>query len=815
MNDTREPADLQTFELAISPRHRYSGPQKTSMSHTHHPRPCPIPVVVATLLAAFFCSTEPTRAQSSADAPRRSIRVELPGQEQNAIKSSWPGISCWFMTAPDFEPDGFKRFIDLHSAHSGAGLLTTSIRHNVEVTQPAVHDQIKRAAVYARDHGLGVVMDLDVRLARQAFMSKYPDEMQELVCLREIPLTSSGEVTLSIPSIELSDHYTPGASGVRPYGTLSTRLLAAYSAVEGADGIDPSTIQDISSRCRILQADTNCLRVAIPTLPADAGRKAFILAAFTLFSPDVFAPHLIEFERAILKQYADVPLAGACKDEWGFPGRFAPRLDDLYFTPAMALEYAHRRPGHDLARDLLLMIKPQLGREPERAAAINHYMEMNWQRNAAVENAFYDSIKQVFGPRAMAATHPTWFPHPETREEVFKNGLNWWAARRDLAQTDEVTPFSVRTALAKKSHSPIWMNMFYDGNLATYSGELWRHALGGGRINFHPVYPPGANSPTDYLTTSLLHGNLMTADCRIRLLNFISTAPIDCPVAIIFGHPAALNWAGPGLADTGLKIANALWEQGFYADLIPSSEISSKNLKLATDGSIQYGPQHYAAALLHHPQYERPALATFFRKAAALRQTALYRTGEWTRDFEGRMFDGATALAGMKSLSPEAAAGEIISHLKSLGLQPQTTCTKRDGGFPGSMMPLPSGQCRLLDGTVILASGATDVMGDPIQKTIQIASHPVRFDAVGIAAIRLDKSGKVEALAAGALRTLSAGDLQIELTSPVDLALWHDSHGDWQGVLQGWDGPIPEPLARITAHWTRLRLPAPVDQSPR
>ena len=106
-------------------------------------------------------------------------------------------------------------------------------------------------------------------------------------------------------------------------------------------------------------------------------------------------------------------------------------------------------------------------------------------------------------------------------------------------------------------------------------------------------------------------------------------------------------------------------------------------------------------------------------------------------------------------------------------------------------------------------------MGDPIQKTIQIASHPVRFDAVGIAAIRLDKSGKVDALAAGALRSLSAGDLQIELTSPVDLALWHDSHGDWQGVLQGWDGPIPEPLARITAHWTRLRLPAPVDQSPR
>ena len=84
------------------------------------------------------------------EAGVRSLRVELPAQEHNVIKTSWPGIGCWFLTAPDFEPDGFKRFIDLHEKHSGYELLTTSIRHHVEVTQPAVHDQIKRAAEYAR-----------------------------------------------------------------------------------------------------------------------------------------------------------------------------------------------------------------------------------------------------------------------------------------------------------------------------------------------------------------------------------------------------------------------------------------------------------------------------------------------------------------------------------------------------------------------------------------------------------------------------------------------------------------------------------------
>ena len=130
----------------------------------------------------------PLAALQAAEAPLRSLRVELSGQEHNLIRSSWPGIGCWFLTAPDFEPDGFKHFIDLHEKHSGYELLTTSIRHNVEVTQPGVHDQIKRAAEYARAHGMHVVMDLDVRLARQAFRQQYPGEMQEIVRLREVDL---------------------------------------------------------------------------------------------------------------------------------------------------------------------------------------------------------------------------------------------------------------------------------------------------------------------------------------------------------------------------------------------------------------------------------------------------------------------------------------------------------------------------------------------------------------------------------------------------------------------------------------------------
>ena len=117
----------------------------------------------------------------------------------------------------------------------------------------------------------------------------------------------------------------------------------------------------------------------------------------------------------------------------------------------------------------------------------------------------------------MSATHPTWFPNPSTREEVFKNGLHWWSCRRDLAQTDEATPFCARTALAKKWHSPLWVNMYYERTLEPYREDLWRHALGGGRINFHPIYPAPANVPPDHLTTSLLGDKLLAADCRVTV----------------------------------------------------------------------------------------------------------------------------------------------------------------------------------------------------------------------------------------------------------------------------------------------------------
>jgi hypothetical protein len=734
------------------------------------------------------------------DYPGR-IRVDLPDQENNLLKASQPGIGCWFWLGREFEADGYKPFIDLYSSHTNIQLLTTSIRHNRWVGDPAVHDQVKAAAVYARAHGMGIVFDLDIRLSRESFRERFPDEQQEIVRMAEIGLKESGMVTVRIEGMKIGDHYTFGPAP--DYDSYASRLLRVYSYT--SPGTD---VQDITGRCQVVKAGGDEIQVSIACNDKDKGRKACVMALFTLFTPDVFSPHLPGFEKDLLEQYADVPLAGACKDEWGFPGRFDPLTSDLWYSEAMANAYANRRPGHELARDMLLMHLGGHGNQPERVAAINHYMQMIWQQCAKVENLYYESIKEYFGDESMVMTHPTWVPFPDNRE-IFKNGLDWWAVKRDLAQTDESTPYCVRTALAKKWHSPLWYNMLYHESIEPYQTGLWQSLLGGGRLNYHPLFPyPDWLSDPEW-NQALLKDSLMQAESRVQLLNYISAKPVDCPVAVIFGHAAALNWTESGFADVGLKVTDKLWEAGFYADLIPTSEIAGGALKIGADGSIRYGEQRYRAVILYHPEYEQKETAEFFIRASANGKTKMYWVGNWSRNFEGIPFDGAAALpAAMQHLHGDSAAEEVIGLLKSEDFMPYSTCTPNSAYYGSSMVPGTSGQLQLLDGTVILASGNNEVMGDPIRRTIKVNGQRVEFDAVGIAAVRLDKKGKVEALAGGGLKLFVTDDLRIELSGRTDLALWRDKKGEWHGVLHGFKGPVPDELTRITTDWIQMSVPA-------
>jgi hypothetical protein len=721
-------------------------------------------------------------AEEQAIAPRDSIRIRLPAHVA-------PVIGCWFPAVADREPENFKPFLDQVAEYTAYNLLTTSIRiGSRSMADQDVHGGFKAAAAYARKRGIGLVPELG---SWSLFNKANPQETLSMVRLQTVDLAGEGEVIATT-------RHADGASMLQgqPFKIGPAGIARVYMFARGAKGIDPSTVKDITSACQVKDATPTSISVVIPCDAGTRGRQACVLFEIPWQWPDPFSPLLPQHQRDLIGKYADVELAGACLDEYGLPA-FA-KDNELWYSPHWSAAYAKRTQGRDLLRDMVLMVLGEEGRDAERHGAINHYMEMTWQQLAAVEEDFYKATKDIIGDTAFVGTHPTWQPHLNAGE-IRRNGWDWWAVRRDYGQTDETTPFCVRTALAKKWGKPVGYNMYYSTQIADYERELWVNALAGFRVNYHPVYPAREDG-RGWARKPLWRGRLMRGDCRVRLLNFISKTQVDCPVAVIFGHAGALNWAGASYADAGDGLAQAFWDTGFYADLIPTSEIGSSALRVDDEGYVRYGNQKYAAVVLYHPEFERAGTGEFFRKAAK-GKTTLYRLGAWTRDFNGVAFDGNAALPPEMPLLEGArdAVAQVTAVLRERGIAPHTP--------PGR-----SGQCRLIDGTVILTAGEKDVAGDPIQETIQVNGHDVTFDAIGIAAVRLAKDGKLEALAAGGLKKFSVGSQMIELPQRADIAMWKDESGTWHGALQDYQGDVPDSLSTICKNWLRLDVPAPLGE---
>lgn len=719
-----------------------------------------------------------------------------------------PVIGVWVWGADDLKPDGFKKAIDMAAMNSPFNLIVPFLRFpNKEVVDEEIYRQVELAANYAIKKGIGLVPDLDLRSARRAFMEKYPGEQQEMLRLKEVALNGDITTTTITAIKDLNDHYSGGM--IPKYNPLESSLLRVYAYTKTIEGIDPTSIIDITQHCLVTCPSVDSVMITIPAV-VEKSTHACAMVSFTLFYPDIFAPHLMQFQREILDLYDDLPLSGACKDEWGFPPYY-PRFynegySDFWYSPHRAKAYSEITGGRELLSDCLLMAFPMKGKGPERETVINHFCEMSFQRNSELECDFYKAVKKVFGADAAVMVHPTWWPYPD-QQEFRKNGLDWWASKRDWAQTDETVPVGVRTSLCKKWNSSVWYNMYYTARL---HDQVWGSALGGGRINYLGFQ-------------SLFDREIMRAETRIRLLNYISNSPLECPVAVIFGHAAAMNWAGNGFDDVGMSLVDSLWHAGYPCDLIPSSEIENGSLRTDENGAILYGPQKYAAVVLYHPEFEKESTSLFFKKAAT-GSTALFKIGNWTRYFNGKKVNDEYLLPKeiVQISDISTALQNVIEVLKERKIKSQapattlldTTFYKLRDHHHTSFFPPNTGVSRLIDGTHLFLAGTDQVSGDPIRKDTLIHNHHIYIDAVGVVGLRLDDEGKLDALAASDLIHFQGGGLTIKLDNRMDIALWKDQEEKWVGVIQAEKkGEIPDELTKITDRWTWSKLPIPPTNS--
>lgn len=767
---------------------------------------------IAYLFIACFGTFFPAGAQNH--ETKQNFESLFPVQDHGYISYDIPPVmGAWFWGEEQFQPGGYKEFIEEASKHSPYNLLTIGFRvRGRDITDIDVHNQVKKAVEYANEKGIKIALELDPRIAVRKFEALYPDELQESLWLEEVPLSNRTPVDAVVRGIDLNDHMTGNRT---PYISLKGSLRHVYAYHKTAEGIDPGTLKEITDECEVVFSSSDSVVIRLPESKGYKPEHACVMVTYTHLAPDVFAPHLMEFTRTIVRSYSDMPLAGAMRDEWGFPPSFpADRMTSgkhFWYSSHYAVAYAEKTGGRELLKDCLLMFAGIQGKEQERNLAINHYMELNWQQNKILEDDFYQTVKEVFGVNAAVVTHPTWYPYPN-RMESKKNGLFWWVARRDWAQTDEITPFGVRTALSKKWNSPFWYNQYYSTDQINYVDEIWSSALAGGRINYHPLYPSKIKRLEKH--RQLFADNLIQAESKVRLLNFISKSPIDCPVAVIFGHAATMNRTIPAFEDVGMELVNQLWQMGIFTDLIPSSEIESGSLYIDEKGWIRYGAQRYAAVILYNPEFEKTSTVNFFNRASQGR-SKLFRVGDWTMDFDGNCFEGNTALPKqmIAGKSTDMICSAIKRQLKKQKIDLQTPATRTITEFGHiSNAPPVQGIARLIDGTLIQVAKKNNPAGEVIRSSKKMGKHTVTFDAVGITAVRLDKDGRVEALAAGGLKHFKTGDFVVDLEQRTDLALWKNEKGEFEGIIQGDEREIPERLLAITNNWKVLRIPVPLEK---
>lgn len=674
-----------------------------------------------------------------------------------------------------------RRIFELVRDRCDVNVLAYSPRCRLDLSSPEFMRRVKDAVCFFRGSDVDLLIHIDPRLFRNEYLALYPDDClhwrQFAVARPEL----DGTVRFRIEQERMWDHTCYGSKDL--FSWWKPGRIVSCRAVK--DGADPSA-------ARIVEAeDVTCATNFVSGIVhgLDACETLLVEADFPLKEVDPCSPGLLPFVRTMTLRYKVLGIDGIYMDEWGFQKPAAAMLDHLafWYSPHFAREYVARSGGRDLDRDISLFA---LGRNtPDVRAAMSAYIRTIYDTCTKIERYYYDLIKEQFGDDSYIGKHPTWWSELGNAREVFHNGLDWWAAPRDWANTDENVSVSVATALAKKFGSPFWLNEGYGTTPGHYKKTLWRSALCGGRMSWHGIT---GDKKADYLQrkykyserryarmADMFPDETLRAEQILRLLPLVSRAPIDCPVAHIFGYDHFVDWLNPAHGDWGKGIAHGLGQLGYYADAYPASEIDACTFAVDDDGYIRVGRQRYSAAILYN---------------LSVRENAVWKRFTEMHEVKTRVF-----------VNPKV--GDVAAYLDSIGAMKQTPLGAN--GFWGgtvNLLPPSDGVVRLTDGTVAhIKGGHPDFAGDTVEGELVSGGVSVKYKARGLFAVRA-ANGALTGMAGGEVSRIEAPGISLSLAKPADIALVKLSDG-WHGVWQtaDLDAPVPAELLKLVSHWIMVK----------
>lgn len=618
----------------------------------------------------------------------------------------------------DFKDDGaaLLRLVDELGTNSTFNVITLSLRCRPDLNAPETRDLARRFIEGSHRHGMKVLIDADPRIAREAFLKRWPEDVTQLVVFGDW-------------KPQLGDHMTGGTRG---YEVLKESVF------------------DEASGARI----------------------------YDLYNCDLWSDHLLEYTEELAKDYKSLGADAAMRDEWGLPPTSDKVFEEhkaFWYSKKMA-EAFEKRFGYPL-KDAIMRIVRAKGPE----LSVDQYEQLLFSRNAEIEQHHYELTKRLWGKDAYVTKHPTWFPAID-RFDFQRNGLHWWAARRDWAQTDEIVPLPAQLGLAKTFGGPCWMNEGYQDAPEKYAPMVWRYLLSGGRMVYHPVYggdwakdKPWAERRVSGLM-SILEGPCGIAQKRARLVSAISRAQLDSPVALVFDHWDIMNWTGPSYRNWGEKVAFGLSDRGWAVDAFPhTAVVAADGPWTVEDGYLYCGRQRYEVLV----RMNTNLVADLVKKAT---KTAVYEGSD-----------------------PEVVA-KVSAELERRGTvrQPPTVDEFSFWGFAKSRLVGTEGVATLQDGTKIVVKGANpNPAGDPIEGVLEFPNGKVEYSATGVFAARLKADGSLAAYCGGGLRHVRCGDYERYFDGKHDL-YWMEDDMTVGEKIGGFEVTAIESLPEVAGRMVKM-----------
>jgi hypothetical protein len=143
---------------------------------------------------------------------------------------------------------------------------------------------IKKAAIGAeQNYRVGLLLDLDIRLARRAFAKKYPNALQEKRLFVEKPAATERVTEIIFQMQQLKDHYTGGSV---PYIVLGNRFIKVWSYEKNDQKeILPNSIREITENVTATSKSNEQIILQITEMENSSNRFICGVVAFRYLYP--------------------------------------------------------------------------------------------------------------------------------------------------------------------------------------------------------------------------------------------------------------------------------------------------------------------------------------------------------------------------------------------------------------------------------------------------------------------------------------------------------------------------------------------------